>query len=60
MDKVYEVFGELDTELQQYCVLHHIKYITNTKDKTIKFIASEEKLEKLHNDFFDEYSFELK
>lgn len=56
---IYEVVCDIDTdkEVREYCLSNDIYYVK--EGKVCNFISSKEKLEELHNNFFDEYEFEL-
>ncbi len=53
----YEVFGELDRELVMYCKKNGIGCSDN--GRTIVFAGEKEDLQKLHDEFFNEYEFNI-
>ena len=56
----YEVIDNVkdDKEVLEYCKNNNIELAFD--GKTTTFISTKEKLENLHNEFFSEYSFEIK
>lgn len=62
---IYEVVCDIDndSEVREYCFSNNIDCIKNGSIKNGKlcsFVGSKEKLEELHNNFFNEYEFEIR
>ena len=53
----YEVFGVLDDEIIEFCEDNNIDCSENIK--ICCFVGEKKDLEKLHNEFFDEYKFNV-
>ena len=53
----YEVFGKLDKDIIKFCKKNNIGCSDN--ERTIIFAGQKEDLEKLHNEFFNEYEFNI-
>ena len=53
----YEVFGELDNDIIKFCKENNIGCSDN--GRTIIFAGQKEDLQKLHDEFFDEYEFNI-
>ena len=54
----YEVFGELDNEIIKFCKENNLGC---SSDGRLCYFAGEKKdLEKLHDKFFDDYTFNIK
>ena len=53
----YEVFGELDNDIIKFCKGNNIGCSDN--GRTIIFAGQKEDLQKLHDEFFDEYEFNI-
>ena len=57
---IYEVYGQMDDEIRQWCKEHEIRFRNNIEKNRIAFIGTDDSLEELHNEFFEEYEFKLK
>lgn len=53
----YEVFGELDSDIVKFCKKNNLGCSDN--GRTIIFAGQKEDLQKLHDEFFNEYEFNI-
>ena len=55
---VYSVFTDIYPEIENFCKLNNITYSTEDQ-RTYEFVSTKNNLKKLHNKFYDYYTFEL-
>ena len=53
----YVVYGKLDNEIEHWCEKHNIEH--SVDGNRIAFVGTDNSLKDLHNEFFNEYEFEL-
>lgn len=55
---IYSVFTDIYPELENFCKLNNITYSTEDQ-RTYEFTGTENNLQKLHNKFYNDYTFEI-
>jgi hypothetical protein len=53
----YEVFGTLDKDIVKFCKDNYIG--CSASERCCYFVGNKEDLQKLHNEFFNEYEFNI-